>query len=274
MKPPIYVDGRPVSAVSARDRGLQFGDGVFETIAVRDGRLRLAERHFARLHAGLERLAIRFDQGEALRDELETLARRTVEGVLKVIVTRGSGTRGYGAPAHARARRIVYLSPWPQLPPMLRLVVCGTRLASGGSLAGIKHLNRLEQVLARLEVDAQPAADDGLMLDAEGHVIETTNANVFIVNERRIRTSSLARCGVAGVMRAAVMDRLRATGVECEETDLTLDHLHTADEVFVTNSLGVITPVVALENTTWPVGTQTRALRADLHAWLASEAAC
>lgn len=254
--------------LSARDRGLQFGDGLFETCAIRNGHVRLLERHLRRLNDGLARLAIDFRDTDALRQELESLAQKTGEGVLKVIVTRGSSARGYAVPAHARARRIVYLSPLPRTPATLRLGLCRTRLASGGSLAGLKHLNRLEQVLARIEVDAREDIDDGLMLDPEARVIETTNANLFVISDGKLKTPSLARCGVAGVMRAVLLERLRESGAECEEVDITVAELQRADEVFVTNSLIGITPVLALEDRSWGPGAMTRTLQTELQRWL------
>lgn len=246
MTSPVYVDGRPVAAVSALDRGLQFGDGLFETCAIVRGTMPLRERHFARLRRGLEWLAIDFREWDALASECASVARSAGTGVLKIIVTRGSSARGYAPPAYARPRRIVYLAPLPQFPPELRLIVCATRLASGGSLAGLKHLNRLEQVLGRREVDGAPDADDGLMLDAEKRVIETTSSNLFLVHEGALTTPAVTRCGVAGVMRELILERCAALGLSCEVRDVSLDEVATADELFVTGSLFGVRPVVAV----------------------------
>lgn len=268
MKPPVYVDGRPVSAVSARDRGLQFGDGLFETCAMAGGRIELADRHYARLRSGLGRLQIAFDDWAALRNESELLARRTREGVLKIVVTRGSGGRGYAPPLYERPRRIVYVAPRPVRPQALRLSVCATRLASGGSLAGLKHLNRLEQVLGRREVAALPDADDGLMLDTDGHVIETTSCNLFIVTKGRLCTPELSRCGVAGVMRDIVLERSDTLGIDVDVRQVSLQDVARADEVFVTNALLRVTPVSAVGGRRHAVGPLTRRLAADVDAYI------
>lgn len=273
MMPSVHVDGRPVAAVSARDRGLQFGDGLFETMAVVDGRIRLMSRHMKRLRTGLHRLQITFTLWDELYLELATLAAQCGHGVLKLIVTRGNSDRGYAAAAHARPRRIVYLGPWPVLADRVRLHVCETRLGSGGALAGIKHLNRLEQVLGRLEVDAVSGCDDGLMLDAEDRVIETTRANLFIVSGNRVVTPSLQRAGVAGVMRALLLELLDDAGQPATVSTMSLQQVMAADEVFTTNSLAVVTPVASLHQRDWPhPGPVTQQLSAHLQQWLQADA--
>ena len=264
MSHAIFVDGNPVAAVSARDRGLQFGDGVFESMAVVQGRIRLLTRHLQRLHDGARVLRIEPPDTFALRDELAGIASDLRDGVLKLVLTRGSGGRGYAPPPHARPRRIVYASPWPSLPAALTLRVCSTRLAIGGSLAGIKHLNRLEQVVARTEWLEDENADDGLMLDANDNVIETTRANLFIVERGRLSTPSLVGCGVAGVMRACVMELAAQQGMAAAECELRLERIHAADEVFATNALAGIAPVVQLGRTSWGRGAVTAGLREQL----------
>ena len=264
MSHAIFVDGKPVAAVSARDRGLQFGDGLFETMAVVQGRIRLLSRHLQRLCEGARILGIEPPATGELNDELTGMARNLRDGVLKLVLTRGSGGRGYAPPQDARPRRIVYASPWPALPAALTLRVCSTRLAIGGSLAGIKHLNRLEQVLARIEWQEDENADDGLMLDANDNVIETTRANLFIIDRERLVTPSLAGSGVAGVMRSFVMELAAERGIVTEERKLRLEQIHAADEIFATNALAGITPVVQLEHTSWRIGPVTTRLREGL----------
>ncbi len=266
MSRPVLIDGRRVAAVSARDRGLQFGDGVFETMAVVDGRIRLLSRHLERLHHGARLLAIDLPGMRALRDELAGVAGDWGHGVIKLVVTRGSGSRGYAPTPHARPRRIVYAGAWPSLPSALSLRVCSTRLAIGGSLAGVKHLNRLEQVMVRLEWQTDDDTHDGLMLDANDNVVETTNANLFIVDDGRLITPPLTECGVAGVMRSFVMELAAQQGIETLQGKLRLEQVHAADEVFATNALAGITPVARLEATVWRDTRVTALLRERLDA--------
>lgn len=200
-----WVDGRPAAELSVRDRGLAYGDGLFETLAVRAGTPRLLERHLARLEEGCRRLAIPLDTA-ALRQELLAFCAALGDGVAKLIVTRGEGLRGYAPPAEASPRRILSGSPRPAYPERhwqqgVRLFACRTRLAEQPLLAGLKHLNRLEQVLARAEwSDAGHA--EGLMLDVHERVVEGVFSNLLLVLDGTLVAPDLRRCGVAGVMRA------------------------------------------------------------------------
>ncbi|WP_027897028.1 aminodeoxychorismate lyase [Zestomonas thermotolerans] len=259
-----WVDGRLVQTLSIRDRGLAYGDGLFETIAVKSGRPRLLSRHLARLSDGCARLAIPCDQG-LLRDELLAFCAALGEGVAKLILTRGDGVRGYAPAVDAEPRRILLGSAFPAYPPGnaeqgVRLFPCRTRLAEQPLLAGLKHLNRLEQVLARGEwQDAEYA--EGLMRDQAGRVVEGVFSNLFLVRDGTLVTPALSRCGVAGVMRAELLDRAAAAGVAVEVRDVDYAELFGADEVFLCNSLYGIWPVRALEDRHWPVGPLTRKLQ-------------
>lgn len=266
----ILVDGKQVGAVHALDRGLQFGDGLFETMAVVDGRIRLLPRHLARLRNDAGRLALELPDQLSLTTELVQAADRLAHGVLKLIVTRGSGGRGYRLPSHPVSRHIVIASDWPQLPQQLRLTVCETRLAAGGSLAGIKHLNRLEQIMACAEWQQRKNVDEGLMLDPDSHVIEATSANIFIVRGDTVLTPALNRCGVRGIMRDELVELTRASGRSCEASAIELADVMAADEVFLTNSISGIRPVIALDDRTWETGPVTQSLARDLQSKLST----
>lgn len=268
----ILVDGKRAAAVHALDRGLQFGDGLFETMAVVDGRIRLRARHLARLLQDCQRLLIEPPKQELLLDELDEAARRLSHGVLKLIITRGSGQRGYKLPVHPISRRVLIASPWPDLPQQMRLMVCKTVLASGGSLAGIKHLNRLEQVLATAEWEQVENVNEGLMLDPNGNAIEATSANLFIVRNGTVQTPKLDGCGVSGVMRSLVLDTINATGSTCEIKNISVKDVLTADEVFLTNSVSGIRPVVALDEQHWLPGQLTGELSGHLNEILSRHA--
>ncbi len=245
----MLVNGVPGTSIDANDRGLHYGDGLFETIAVHDGAPALWDRHMRRLSLGCERLGITpIDTAQLLRESLQ-LCDGVAQGVLKIIITRGSAGRGYRAPPSGTAQptRLVALHAWQEYPVAfwvegVAVRLCSTRLSSNPALAGIKHLNRLEQVLARSEWD-DTAIPEGLMLDGEGHVIEGTMSNLFIVRNERLLTPDLSRCGVAGVMRAGILDSMRDAGIPAEITQITLDDVKSSDEVFLCNSLIGVWPV-------------------------------
>jgi 4-amino-4-deoxychorismate lyase len=266
----LWLDGVPLAADAAPDRGLEFGDGLFETVAAVDGRPRLLERHLERLARGCARLGIERPESGVLAAELATAARAPGTGFVKLIVTRGAGGTGYGAAPEARPRRWLYAGParlrpaaWAADGVAVRLLA--TRLAEQPLLAGLKHLNRLEQVLARRELDAGPAAQEGLLCDVHGRLVCGTMTNVFAVIDNRLLTPSLERAGVAGVMRAALIDRWRAAGVEVGIGDLEPRALDAASELFLTNALIGVWPVAALGTRTLAPGPYAR----QAQAWVA-----
>ncbi|MFF7706821.1 aminodeoxychorismate lyase [Pseudomonas sp. NPDC007930] len=259
-----WVDGLPAHAVGLADRGLAYGDGVFETVRVSAGQARLLGRHLQRLGEATRRLALPLDLA-LVEAELTRYAQAMGEGVLKLIITRGDGLRGYAASPEARCRRILQASPLPAYPEGhardgVALFPCQTRLAIQPALAGLKHLNRLEQVLARAEWQGREEAE-GLMRDTEGRVVEGVFSNLFLVNGQRLRTASLGRCGVAGTLRAELLAQAPGQGLVAEVADLAWADLASADEVFVCNSVYGIWPVIACSDLVWPVGAVTRTLQ-------------
>lgn len=268
---PCWVDGRPAEVLSVKDRGLAYGDGLFETIAVSGGKLSLLERHLARLAEGCARLRIPLDL-PLVRAELLAFSQELGIGVAKLIVTRGDGLRGYAPPQPSMPRRILQGSPRPSYPAEnaergVRLFPCATRLAEQPLLAGLKHLNRLEQVLARDEwQDAEHA--EGLMLDVAGGVIEGVYSNLFLLKNGVLLTPDLSRCGVAGVMRGELLAQAELLGMQREVRDISRAELLAADEVFLCNSLYGVWPVREFEGRDWSVGPLTRKLQAIARALL------
>jgi len=255
------VNGVP-GRVDPRDRGLAYGDGLFETMACRGGRIRWLEHHLDRLMLGCGRLAIPADR-DALRAEIESHCPPGV-AVVKLIVTRGPGARGYRIPQAPEPTRILSISPWPHLPAAdytdgITLRTCALRLGENPQLAGLKHLCRLEQVLAQMELEGTDARE-GLVRSSGGHVVGGISCNVFGVQGRRLLTPRIARCGVRGVMRRVVLEHAAAVGLEPIETDLMPHDLLRCDELFVTNAVFGIKPVSALDGHSFPVGAATRAL--------------
>lgn len=259
----IRIDGEPRSELSALDRGLAYGDGVFETLAVVGGRPRDLERHLRRLREGLQRLGIGGLDEATLAAEARGMCLGVARGVLKLIVTRGVGGRGYRPPESARPTRIVSLHPWPDYPASYRetgveVRVCRTRLGLNPALAGIKHLNRLEQVLARAEWHDE--YQEGLMLDLDGYVIEGTMSNVFLVCDDMLVTPAVDRAGIAGIIRERVIEHSTRLGLPCRVEPVSLDQIHAGQGLFLCNSIIGIWPVRRLEGKDFKLPTMAREL--------------
>lgn len=266
----ILINGQARSDIEAADRGLQYGDGLFETIAVCDGRTALYSAHLRRLEEGCRRLAIPMPKREILDRETAVLCRRISRGVLKIIVTRGGGGRGYRPPLRPEPTRVLSLHPWPDYPALfaeygITLRICRTSLGQNPHLAGMKHLNRLEQVLARSEWD-DPTIPEGLMLDCQGQVIGGTMSNLFIVQENSLQTPELNNCGVAGVMREFILKQAFALGLKVIVRPLILADLKKAEELFVCNSLIGLWPVRRLGEIQYPLGQVTQRLYRQVQA--------
>jgi len=247
MQASVFSGAREVQAVSPGDRGLAYGDGLFETMRVHRGALPWWDAHWARLALGAARLDIRLPDAGQVREAAEALFANGDSGVLKLLLTRGAGSRGYAPdPAHAPTW-IVSRHPLPPEPGAgLVLRWCDTRLARQPALAGIKHCNRLEHVLARAECD-RAGVDDGLLRDCDGQVVSATAGNVFVLHDDAWVTPPLERCGVAGTCRAALLEPLRAR-VE----PLPPGAVESADAVFLCNAVRGILPVARLGARTWP----------------------
>ena len=247
----VLINGTTIDCVASTDRGLLYGDGLFETIAVVNGSMRHWPRHLSRLQAGCDRLGIPAVDGAMLEGECQSLVGDADKAVLKVIVTRGSGGRGYRVPDKLVATRIVQLHDWPVFPSTcaergISVRVCNTRLGHHPALAGIKHLNRLEQVLARQEW-SDPDIMEGLLLDSAAYLIEGTMSNIFLVRDGALLTPDLHRCGVAGIMRTQILELADRLPIDVQIGPVEMKHLQEADEVFICNSLIGIWPVIAVD---------------------------
>ena len=264
----ILINGKPGESVSVFDRGFQYGDGIFETLAVANGEPLLWNLHMRRFFRGASRLGIVAPAEELLRHEAGQVCRGTGRGVLKIILTRGGSGRGYAPSTDAVPTRTVGLLPWPDYPAGYRAdgvsaQFCHTLITRHNILAGLKHLNRLEQVLARAELKNGYA--EGLMLDENGHVIEGTMTNLFIASRGALKTPDLSRSGVEGVMRGLVLERAASLSLDCRVAALKREDILDADEVFLTNSLIGVWPVQRLEAREYAVGRITRRIQDAIH---------
>lgn len=258
------VNGRSAGRVDPADRGLAYGDGLFETMAASDGVIRLLDRHLDRLSAGCARLLIPVPEIDLIRQWIGAQTPPQGQAVVKLIVTRGSGLRGYRPPANPRPTVIIGTMPWSAPPRShytdgIDIVTCEIRLGENPKLAGLKHLCRLEQVMAQLEL-VHRQADEGLLLTTGNRVVSGTSNNVFGVYGRTLRTPSVDRCGVSGVMRKLVIEASGGLGLSCEERDMDLVTFLRADELFVTNAVQGIRPVRRVDSTPFDIGASTRSI--------------
>jgi len=261
------IDGRSAHSIDSADRGLQYGDGLFETISCRDGEARWLALHLQRLQHGCERLRIKFRDFETLAAEIRALAAGQRRCIVKAIVTRGTATRrGYAPAGDEHPTRIVSRHDWPQPPARatsgFRLGVSGVTLGINPLLAGLKHLNRLEQVLAQMARDESGAnggagVDEVLMLSSAGQLIGGSMSNVFLADESGLFTPGLNDCGVAGVMRRVVLEAAAGHGMPVHVRAVARGELAGVHEVFVTNVRWGVQSVQLLEG---------RALLSDAHA--------
>lgn len=259
------VNGQISSDLNIQDRGLSYGHGVFETLKISSSKPLLWQAHIDRLLVSCERLKIPVD---GLHDQLENdLARiESVEqGVLKIIVTAGVGGRGYQLPPNPSPTRIMQLFPFPSYPDQpetegIQARWCDIQLSCVPLLAGIKHLNRLEQVLARAEwsdIDIR----EGILCGNDGYIAEGTMSNLFIVKNQVMKTPDLQNYGVAGIMRNHLIDLARSLDLRVDVCRITKKDLVNADEVFFCNSLIEIWPLRQLEQQKFEVGPITRKLQ-------------
>jgi len=256
------VNGELTESISTLDRGLAYGDGLFETCSVRAGRPLLWSEHLQRLFLGCSRLNIPSPDLNQLRSEIDQLCQNR-DGVLKIILTRGVGQRGYASVSCQPTRMISFTQQSRTESSELERVtlrLCQSCLSINPILAGIKHLNRLEQVLARAEwEDAQ--IDEGIMLSALGDVVEGVSSNFFLVKNGCLLTPDLTQCGVAGVMRQKLLQEAEVLGLECCIKRLMLEDLQQADELLICNSVEGVRSVMQFEGFVWPqVGPLTQRL--------------
>lgn len=259
------IDGEISTLVTASNRGLNYGDGLFETLIVHNGRPRRWQGHMDRLGVGCERLDLKMPPQSILLREVQTVSAGLANAVVKIIIARGGRARSYMPPEDENCVRIVSAHFYPEgIADMARKGVrahlCDLRLAIQPSLGGMKHLNRLEQVLASAEL-RECGADEGVLLDREGHVVCAVAANIFLVMDDRLLTPRLDLCGVRGVVRGSILAGFAA---RCEQRRVTLDMLQEADEVFICNTVKGIVPVTAIDNQEYAIGPVTR----EMQIWL------
>lgn len=259
------LNGQLDATLPFTDRGLAYGDGVYRTFLVQQGQPILWSLQYQKLAADCARLNLPLCPSQQLLHEIQQLNQTLNLAVAKVMITRGEGARGYAIPKTVAANRIVMLHPHtPRLHTAgLRLFVCQLRLAHQPVLAGIKHLNRLENVLARSE-QGQEDVDEGLLLDQQGQVIECTSGNLFARFGDQLITPDLSLCGVAGAMRDYVLAHAHTWRLQATIQHLSLAQILQADELIMTNSVTLACSISQIGDRVWPEQNLAASIRAQL----------
>ena len=265
----MLINGIPMDRVSESDRGLTYGDGVFRTLVMRDRLPIWWDRHFLKLSEDCARLGILCPPKNILGTELAMLGENNRDCIIKLLITRGQGARGYAIKPDVSPTRILGAFPLPVHPEAyreagVRVRVCDLRLSHQPRLAGIKHLNRLENVLARMEWD-DPGIAEGLLLDQQENVISGTMSNLILLMGKTLVTPDLSQCGVAGVTRQSIMALAAEWGWQIKVQAVSLSHLLEADEVLLCNSVIGVWQVAAIDETKWHAGSQIQKIRCALH---------
>lgn len=253
----IWLDGTRIDSLPLPDRGLDFGDGVFETFLVHEGVPLFSEYHLERLRLGLIALQI----PECILDAQSQLeaAASTARGLqwstLRLSVVRGPGPRGYSPSADSPPRIVIYVTglerDCAKINQPAALCVAGLRLSDQPALARIKHLNRLEQVMAAIEAQGLNA-EEAVMFDKAGNLISVIAGNIFLVSHGELLTPLLDECGVAGTRRRLIIEKwARDLGLKIRETRLTAIDLFQAEEVFYSNSLQTVRPIARIGDQNW-----------------------
>lgn len=258
MTSAAYIGCDRLDAVSIGNRGLNYGDGLFETMRVHRSELPLWPQHLARLQQGAGRLGIAMPDLDFIEARIADMLSAVESGVLKLLLTRGEGGRGYAPPVDAVPTWMLSLQPLPVSQGTLRVHVCETRLATQPALAGIKHCNRLEQVLGRAEA-VRAECDEGLMQDTAGNPVCATSANLLVLRDGRWRTPPVEACGVAGVLRGWLL----AQGL-VQVSAVAVGEILDADAVALCNAVRGILPVRALGAREWSPHPATGELQARL----------
>lgn len=262
------INGVRTEFIDVSDRGLNYGDGLFETILYKDGMCQFWDQHILRMRTGAEKLNITFPGEACFFDDVSKLVEHadSQDSVIKLVLTRGSGQRGYALLEKPKPLRVTSISSYEtqdQLNDGIKATICKQTVSINRGLAGIKHLNRLENVIARNEWHDE--FHEGIMLDDENNVIEGTMSNLFIIKDGELQTPDLSRSGVAGVIRKNIMGIAKDESLEVNVKQLSLEHLFDADEVFVTNSIIGLWPVIKIDDADFPRGDVSRLLQRKLH---------
>jgi len=247
MNSVVLINGEEQDKISIFSRNMQYGDGLFETCVAMDNQILFWPRHFSRLEIGCEKLNInKIDEGVWLSDIKKAFALSLKKNcIVKLILSRGNSLRGYGYKDDIKPVRIVIISEMHQslINKEFSLEYSTSGYHSNPQLAGIKHCNRLEQILARSNL----SCNEAIMLDEKENVISVTQGNIYFIFGNKLLTPKLDRCGVVGSRRSLILELARSLKMDALESNISINQAQQADEVFISNSIIGIQPVHAIE---------------------------
>jgi aminodeoxychorismate lyase len=246
MSEVVLIDGEVESKISIFNRNMQYGDGLFETCVAKNNKVLFWENHFDRLNNGCERLNIKkIENSIWLKDIKKALSLSSENNcIVKLILSRGNSLRGYSYSKDIEPIRVVIVSKLSEYitKKTYSLEYAMSGFHSNPKLAGIKHCNRLEQIMARTNM----LADEAIMLDESRSIISVTQGNIYFIFGNKLVTPKLDKCGVIGSRRPIILELSRFINLEVAEDKISINQLEKADEVFVANSLIGIQPVTLI----------------------------
>ena len=260
----FQVNGKLTNKINIKDRVVQYGDGVFETIAVKKNSVEFWKEHYRRLSQGCRVLKIKCPSELFLRKEITNFLKKIKKKkfVLKLIISRGEGGRGYKPPKNMKPTRILGAYDWPHYPEInykkgIKIGICKSKIGFQPFLSKIKHLNRLEQVIARSEWETKKITES-IMLDFNDNVIEGTMSNIFGIKKNIFYTPLIQFSGVEGVMRNVILKLLKKRKEKYKIKKITMKELLSFDEIFICNSIFGIWSVRQISNKKFPFGKKTQ----------------
>jgi len=272
------VNGVDTSALDIADRGLAYGDGLFETMRVVSGKVPLLQWHLDRFELGVRCLGLGSvgvllnEFNESLQQALAQASQsgRLDSAIVKIIISRGLGGRGYLPPTEAKCTFIAQVFDAPAYPAEyadkgVLVKSCDLRLATQPAFAGIKHLNRLEQVIASQELDGE---QEGLLFDQNGNLIEGTKSNVLLFEGDQVFTPTLKRCGVKGTLRQYLLDNSALIGLDIQQVNIEQARLDSVDGMAMINSVFGVWPVTTLNGKSLKKHENCRVLQQYIHKHL------
>ncbi|MDJ0882225.1 MAG: aminodeoxychorismate lyase [Gammaproteobacteria bacterium] len=263
----LITDLSAIPRIKPSERGLHYGDGLFETLLIHQGVIHYWQEHYDRLKASCQRLNILCPDQSWLEQQLQGYIDLNESLVIKIIITRGDGGRGLSLPENTTPNVYIfkYSANLSQFNQSVKLIISEITLPDNQVLAGIKHLNRLLYVLAAEQLQSHSDYDEALLLDTDGFMIESIVHNLFFIREDIVYTPDLTKSGVEGVMRKLILKKLKALGKAVKIGYYTPEHLLKADECFLCNSVQGIRPIIRMQNQIFKIGPVTRLLQQSIH---------
>ena len=241
------INGKEQSNISIFNRNFQYGDGLFETCVVNNNQILFWEKHLSRLDIGCRKLKIKNIEEEIwLKDIKKALSLTSKKNcVLKLILSRGNSQRGYSYSDDILPVRVVIVSEMKnvQAKESFSLEYASSGYHSNPNLAGIKHCNRIEQILARSSLKR----DEAIMLDENQNIISVTQGNIYFIFGQSLVTPKLDRCGVIGSRRSLILELAESIELNVEQGNVSMNDAKKADEAFISNSIMGIQSVNSIE---------------------------